>query len=67
MNKTSSKKALLFTLILPTLKKQSAYFSLNAVKRALADADIDLADDTLINNSGQACKVAKLRGITSLP
>jgi hypothetical protein len=47
VNKTSSKKSLLFTLILPTLKEQSAYFSLNAVKRALADADIELADDTL--------------------
>jgi hypothetical protein len=38
---------MLFTRIIPTLKEQSAYFSLNAVKRALADADIDLADNTL--------------------
>jgi hypothetical protein len=47
MNKTSSKKSLLFTLILSTLEEQSTYFSLSAVKRALADADIELADDTL--------------------
>lgn len=47
MNKTSSKKMLLFTRILPTLKKQSAYFSLAAVKRALDASEIRLADDTL--------------------
>ena len=47
MNNTSSKKSLLFNHILPALKEQSAYFSLNAVKHALADAEIDLADDTL--------------------
>jgi hypothetical protein len=47
VNKTTSKKSLLFNCILPSLKKQSAYFSLNGVKRALANADIDLADDTL--------------------
>ena len=47
MNKTSSKKLLLFTYTLPALEEQSAYFSLNAVKRALADANIDLSDDTL--------------------
>jgi len=47
VNNTSSKKSLLFNPILSTLKEKSAYFSLNAVKRALADADIDLADDTL--------------------
>jgi hypothetical protein len=42
-----SKKTLLFTLILSSLKKKSAYFSLKAVKRALADAHIELSDDTL--------------------
>lgn len=47
MNKTSSKKMLLFTRILPTLKKQSAYFSLAAVKRALDSAEIKLTDNTL--------------------
>jgi hypothetical protein len=47
VNRISSKKSLLFTLILPTLKQQSAYFSLAAVKRALTNADIELADDTL--------------------
>jgi hypothetical protein len=47
MNKTHSKKTFLFTHTLPTLKKQSAYFSLAAVKRALVEADIELSDDTL--------------------
>lgn len=47
MTKTFSKKELLFTRILLALKTQSAYFSLNAVKQALAKADIELADDTL--------------------
>lgn len=42
-----SKKSILFTRLLPTLKEQSAYFSLSAVKRALAEAKIELADDTL--------------------
>lgn len=43
----SSKKTILFTSILPTLKGQSAYFSLPAIKRALTAAKIELADDTL--------------------
>jgi uncharacterized protein DUF6577 len=47
VNKTTSKKSQLFNSILPTLKNQSAYFSLNAVKQALTDADIELADDSL--------------------
>lgn len=47
MSKSISKKTLIFTHVLPALKKKSAYFSLNAVKSALADADINLADDTL--------------------
>ncbi len=47
MNQSSSKKSLLFNHILSSLKQQSAYFSLYAVKLALANADIDLADDTL--------------------
>lgn len=41
-----SKKAYLFTHILPALKGQSAYFSLAAVKRALTEAEIALADGT---------------------
>lgn len=43
----SSRKSLLFTRLLPTLKEQSAYFSLAAVKRSLTAAGIELADDTL--------------------
>lgn len=45
--KGSPKKELLFTQILPDLKKQSTYFSLAAVKRSLIAAGIELADDTL--------------------
>ena len=44
---SKTKKSILFTRLLPTLKDQSAYFSLAAVKRALAEAEIELADDTL--------------------
>jgi len=40
-------KAALLTRILPALKEQSAYFTLSAVKHAVAEAEIDLADDTL--------------------
>jgi hypothetical protein len=48
MSKTAfSKKSLLFTRLLPSFKEQSAYFSLDAVKRALAAAKIQMADDTL--------------------
>jgi hypothetical protein len=47
MNKPPSKKSILFTRILPSLKETSAYFSLSAVKRALAAAEIELADATL--------------------
>jgi hypothetical protein len=54
MNKSSSKKSLLFTHILSSLKEQSAYFSLNAVKRAMAGADIVLADDTLLEYMSEA-------------
>jgi hypothetical protein len=43
----TSRKTLLFTRLLPTLKEQSAYFSIAAVKRALVEAEIELADDTL--------------------
>ncbi|HLO25340.1 MAG TPA: hypothetical protein VK187_04455 [Geobacteraceae bacterium] len=47
MNKWSpSKKALLFSTVISALKEQSAYFSLAAVKGALAEAGIELADDT---------------------
>lgn len=44
---STSRKSLLFTRLLPTLKEQTAYFSLAAVKRALSEAGIELADDTL--------------------
>jgi hypothetical protein len=47
MNKPPSKKSILFTRILPSLKETSAYFSLSAVKRALAASEIELADATL--------------------
>lgn len=47
INKTYSKKSFLFTQTLPALKEQSAFFSLAAVKRTLAAAEIELADDTL--------------------
>ncbi len=46
-NTTSSRKAALFSGVLPVLKEQSAYFTLAAVKRALSEAQIELADDTL--------------------
>jgi hypothetical protein len=38
MNDIIPKKSLLFTRLLPTIKEQSAYFSLAAVKRALSEA-----------------------------
>jgi hypothetical protein len=44
---TPSKKSLLFNTLLPGLKEQSAYFSLAAVKQALAATEIELGDDTL--------------------
>lgn len=48
MNTTlQSKKTRIFTSILPALQSESAYFSIEAVKRALASAKIELADDTL--------------------
>lgn len=56
MNKTSSKKMLIFTRIIPALKEQSAYFSLNAVKQALANAGFELADDTLREYMSEAKK-----------
>jgi hypothetical protein len=61
VNKTSSKKSLLFTHILSTLKEQSAYFSLNAVKRALADAHIELSDDTLREYMSEAMATGVIR------
>ena len=47
MKPSWSQKKRLFTGILPSLKEQSAYFSLAAVKRALTAAEIELADNTL--------------------
>lgn len=46
-NNDLSMKEMLFTRILPILKEQTAYFSLNAIKQALAAAEIKLANDTL--------------------
>jgi len=42
-----TKKSALFTRIIPSLKEKGAYFSLAAVKRALTETTIELADDTL--------------------
>ena len=47
MKSSLSYKAHLFTRLLPTLKEQSAYFSLAAAKRTLTAAGIELADNTL--------------------
>jgi hypothetical protein len=41
------RKTILFTRLFPTLKKESAYFSLSAVKRLLMNTGIELSDDTL--------------------
>ena len=54
---TISKKSTLFTHLLQTLKEQSAYFSLNAVKRALADAAIELSESTLREYMSEAMAV----------
>lgn len=43
----SDRKTFLCNSILPSLKENTAYFSLAAVKRAIAEAKIELADDTL--------------------
>lgn len=45
--KLPSRKQILLSRVLPGLKEISAYLSLTAVKRSLADAEIKLADDTL--------------------
>lgn len=47
MNTMTTKKSELFNSILPALKEQTAYFSLEAVKRAVESAEIDLAEVTL--------------------
>jgi hypothetical protein len=47
MDTPPSKKLILFTGILPVFKEQSACFFLATIKRALTDAEIGLADDTL--------------------
>jgi len=52
----ASKKSYLLTRLLPTLKEKSPYFSLAAVKRALAEAEIELADDTLHEYMSEAMK-----------
>ena len=52
----TTKKSYLFTRLLPTLKEHSAYFSLAAVRHAIAEAGIDLADDTLREYMSEAMK-----------
>ena len=47
MKTSTSKKTDLYFDILPKLKQQTPYFSLAAVKHALFEAKIELADDTL--------------------
>lgn len=44
-----SKKARLFTAVLPELAAAAPYFSLAAVKRRLAELDMALADDSLLH------------------
>jgi len=46
-NSLQSKKAKLFTTVLPSLQRRTTYFSLRAVKHALVSAEIVLTDDTL--------------------
>jgi len=60
MNNSSSKKTMLFTRILPALKEQNAYFSLNAVKQSLANTDIELADPTLREYMSEAMATVSL-------
>jgi len=56
MKKDPSKKAVLISRILPALKDKNAYFPLAAVKRAVAEADIELSDDTLREYMSEAMK-----------
>lgn len=56
MNSKVIRKDCLFARIIPALKEQTAYFSLAAVKRALADAEIELSDDTLREYMSEAMK-----------
>ena len=50
------RKTILFTRVLTKLKEQCAYFSLLTVKRALSNASIELADDTLREYMSEAMK-----------
>ena len=47
MKTSSSKKSALFTGVLSKLKQQTPYLSFATVKRAIAEAEIELSDDTL--------------------
>lgn len=47
LNKSLSKKDIICNQILLNLKEKYAYFSLAAVKQALTETEIELADDTL--------------------
>ncbi|WP_298273238.1 DUF6577 family protein [Geobacter sp.] len=54
MKSTLSHKAHLFTRTIPVLKEQSAYFSIDAVKRSLSADGIELADNSLRKYLSQA-------------
>lgn len=45
--KNPANKTLLFKKILPVMKRQTPYFSLAAVRRALKEGGATLADETL--------------------
>ena len=47
MKRSESKKAKLFTCVLPELKKRAPYFSIDAVKRQLAELQISVTDGSL--------------------
>ena len=47
MKQSESKKAKLFTLVLPQLKSRTPYFSIDAVKRRLKELQINVADNLL--------------------
>lgn len=53
-NSLQSKKARIFSSILPSLQKETAYFSTEAVKRTLASAKIELAADTILEYMSEA-------------
>ncbi len=56
MNPAVPNKTHLFTRTIPVLKEQSAYFSIEAVKRSLAGDGIELADNSLHKYLSQAMR-----------